>query len=149
MTRPYAEALYYKQQNFPEYLKIYFRKNNQHSQINHKAYLEKLTRPRFKIAIVTETWAPESNGVVLSLLQLCKSLQKQGYKILLIRPMRKQKSKEFSPNKECLVMPQGIPRYLSMQFGWQQYGKVTQAIESLEPNVEHIVTEEPLGFTTL
>ena len=149
MTRPYAEALYYKQQNFPEYFKIYFRKNNQHSQVNHKASLEKLTRPRLKIAIVTETWAPEINGVALSLLQLCKGLQKQGHKILLIRPTQKQICKEFSPNKECLVMPQGIPRYPSMQFGWPQYGKVTQAIDSFEPDVVHIVTEGPLGFAAL
>ena len=47
-------------------------------------------RPRLKIAIVTETWPPEINGVALSLLQLCQGLQKQGHKILLIRPEQKR-----------------------------------------------------------
>ena len=149
MIRAYAEALYYRQQNFLEYFKIYLRKKSQHFQKTPSEFLEKLTRPRLKIALVTETWAPEINGVALSLLQLCKGLQKQGHKILLIRPTQKQKCTNFSPNKECLVVPQSIPRYVNLQFGWPQYGKVAQAIESFEPDVVHIVTEGPLGFAAL
>ena len=149
MIRAYAEALYYRQQNFLEYFKIYLRKKSQHFPKNPSESLEKLTPPRLKIALVTETWAPEINGVALSLLQLCKGLQKQGHKILLIRPTQKQKCTNFSPNKECLVVPQSIPRYVNLQFGWPQYGKVAQAIESFEPDVVHIVTEGPLGLTAL
>ena len=149
MTNPYIRALYYKQHNFPDYFKFYFRKNNISHLSDHSALLAKLTQPRLKIAIVTETWAPEINGVALSLLQLCKGLQKLGHKILLIRPAQKRKCTEFSPNKECLVVAQAIPRYPGMQFGWPQYGKVAQAIDAFSPDVVHIVTEGPLGFTAL
>ena len=70
--------------------------------------VEGLVRARLKIAIVTETWPPELNGVALSLLQICKGLQKLGHKILLIRPEQKQKCLDFSPNQECLVTGQVI-----------------------------------------
>lgn len=149
MNKAYAETVQFKQHHFPEYFKIHFRQNQQQYLEKHSVLLEELTRPRLKIAIVTETWSPEINGVAMSLLQLCKGLQKQGHKILLIRPSQQQRCTEFSPNKECLVVPQTIPRYPTMQFGWPQYGKVTQAIDEFVPDVVHIVTEGPLGFAAL
>ena len=108
--------------------------------------LEELTRPRLKIAIVTETWPPEINGVAHSLLQLCKGLKKQGHKILLIRPEQKGICAEFQPYRECLVKAQRIPKYSGLQFGWPQFLKVRQAMEVFEPDVVHIVTEGPLGL---
>ena len=108
--------------------------------------LEELTRPRLKIAIVTETWPPEINGVAHSLLQLCKGLKKQGHKILLIRPEQKGICAEFQPYRECLVKAQRIPKYSGLQFGWPQFLKVRHAVEVFAPDVVHIVTEGPLGL---
>ena len=73
---------------------FYFKKK-EHISITHP-FLEDLVRPRLRIAIVTETWPPEINGVALSLLQLCKGLQKQGHKILLIRPEKKKIMRRLS-----------------------------------------------------
>ena len=131
-----------------------FEKNNFYIHKNNRTHLkqpilEALVRPRLRIVIVTETWPPEINGVALSLLQLCKGLQKQGHKILLIRPTQKNKCEEFQPHQECLVKAQNIPKYPHLQFGWPQLAKVSQAIESFTPHVVHIVTEGPLGFTAL
>ncbi len=70
-------------------------KKKEHISITH-SLLEDLVRPRLRIAIVTETWPPEINGVALSLLQLCKGLQKQGHKILLIRPEQKKIMRRLS-----------------------------------------------------
>ena len=94
-----------------------------------------LSRPRLKIAIVTETWPPEINGVALSVMQLCKGLQNQGHKILLIRPAQKKQCADFSPDKECLVNAQSIPKYPDMKFGWPQFLKVSQAIASSSKDV--------------
>lgn len=138
-----------KQQDFPESFKFYIKnKNAQHIQHDQRA-LSELVRPRLRIAIVTETWPPEINGVALSLLQLCKGLQRQGHKILLIRPQQKQACSHFVPNKECLVLAQSIPRYPSLKFGWPQYLKVSGAIDEFIPDVVHIVTEGPLGLAAL
>lgn len=111
--------------------------------------LQNLVREKLKIAIVTETWLPEINGVSLSLLQICKGLQNRGHKILLIRPQQNESCTEFVPNKECLVNGQSIPKYSQMQFGWPQYRKVSQALEVFAPDVVHIVTEGPLGLAVL
>lgn len=149
MTNMYAQALYYKKQEFLDNFKFYFKHTKSFSRHHDFDAIQNLVRPRLRIAIVTETWAPEINGVALSLLQLCKGLQKRGHKILLIRPEQKNKCSDFQPNKECLVKAQSIPKYTDMQFGLPQYLKVSQAISSFSPNIVHIVTEGPLGFAAL
>ena len=58
-----------------------------------------------RIAIVSETWPPEINGVSFSMLQLAKGLQQRGHMILLIRPQQKMGAMQydFVPDEECLV----------------------------------------------
>ena len=145
MQSSYATALL-KQQQLPESFQFFFK---QKQQLSNAHSLHDLVRPRLKIAIVTETWPPEINGVALSLLQLCQGLQKQGHKILLIRPEQKAKCHDFMPEQECLVMSQAIPKYPTLQFGWPQYLKVSKAFEKFVPDVVHIVTEGPLGLTAM
>lgn len=136
-------------QHLPDTVRFYFKnKNVQHIQRELRE-LNDLVRPRLRIAIVTETWPPEINGVALSLLQLCRGLQQQGHKILLIRPQQQRRCSDFQPQQECLVMAQSIPRYPSLKFGWPQFLKVSNAIEHFEPDVVHIVTEGPLGLAAL
>lgn len=149
MNKTYVDRLQYRQQDIPEYFRFYFKHNKKKTIAFDIDLFRDLKEPRLRIAIVTETWAPEINGVALSLLQLCKGLQNQGHKILLIRPKQKKSCLEFQPNKECLVNGQSIPKYPEMKFGWPQYLKVSQAIEDFSPDVVHIVTEGPLGFTAL
>lgn len=148
MTNLYATSLL-KQQDFPESFQFYFKQRKQDILCDDIQVLKDLVRPRLKIAIVTETWPPEINGVALSLLQLCKGLQKQGHKILLIRPEQQGACHDFTPSKECLVKAQSIPKYPSLQFGWPQFLKVSQALDGFVPDVVHIVTEGPLGLSVL
>ncbi len=102
-----------------------------------------------KIAVVTETWPPEINGVSLSIMQLVKGLQKRGHQILLIRPEQKKTCTDFSPQQECLVKAQAIPKYSQLQFGWPQVLKIGQALDQFVPDIVHIVTEGPLGLASL
>ena len=123
MTMPYVETLRFRQQELPD--KFYFKNQKQKNNMKHQQLLQEFSRARLKIAIVTETWPPEINGVAMSLMQLCKGLQKQGHKILLIRPKQKHQCVEFSPNKECLVTAQAVPKYPDMRFGWPHEEGVT------------------------
>jgi len=150
MSKPYVDALQLKQQDITDNFKFYFKRKYSNTLISDTDhFIPDLVKPRLKIAIVTETWVPEINGVALSLLQLCKGLQDQGHKILLIRPQQKTRCPEFTPNQECLVNGQSIPKYPEMKFGWPQFLKVSQAISAFSPDVVHIVTEGPLGFIAL
>ena len=148
MQSTYATSLL-KQDQFPENFKFYFKRKQQKDQSYERSELRDLVRPRLRIAIVTETWPPEINGVALSMMQLCQGLQRLGHKILLVRPVQKETCAEFHPEQECLVMSQPIPKYPSVQFGWPQYLKVSKAFEQFAPDVVHIVTEGPLGLTAL
>ena len=136
----------FKQNHIPK--PFFFFKQQQHL-VQDMTALQALVRPRLKIAIVTETWPPEVNGVAHSLLHLSQGLQKNGHKILLIRPEQQGQCDQFRPHQECLVKAQKIPRYPSLQFGWPQILKVTQALDEFAPDVVHIVTEGPLGFAVL
>ena len=148
MQSTYATSLL-KQDQFPENFKFYFKRKQQKDYSYERSELRDLVRPRLRIAIVTETWPPEINGVALSMMQLCQGLQRLGHKILLVRPVQKETCAEFHPEQECLVLSQPIPKYPSLQFGWPQYLKVTKAFEKFSPDVVHIVTEGPLGLTAL
>lgn len=101
------------------------------------------------IAIVTETWPPEINGVAMSVLQLCKGLQQRGHRILLIRPYQPTECQSFKPSAECLVAASSIPKYPELRFGYPQYRKMTKALSQFKPDIVHIVTEGPLGLAAL
>lgn len=121
-----------------------------YSDLNGNVHLDQSrSAKRLKIAIVTETWAPEINGVANSLLNLCKGVQGKGHQILLIRPKPQKSCEQFTPNKECWVKAQAIPHYPSLQFGWPQISKISKAIDDFEPDIVHIVTEGPLGLASL
>ncbi|GAA5017415.1 glycosyltransferase family 1 protein [Acinetobacter puyangensis] len=109
----------------------------------------KIAQHCLNIAIVSETWPPEINGVSFSMLQLAKGLQKRGHKILLIRPQQKTRSHDFIPDMECLVKSQSIPKYRQLQFGLPQVFKIGQAFDQFKPDIVHIVTEGPLGLAAL
>lgn len=147
MQSTYATSLF--KQEFPDNFKFYFKRKQLKNKQDELSELRDLVRPRLRIAIVTETWPPEINGVALSMMQLCQGLQRLGHKILLVRPTQKAVCTEFHPEQECLVMSQPIPKYPSIQFGWPQYIKVSKAFEKFAPDVVHIVTEGPLGLTAL
>lgn len=149
MTHPYADLDYDWSPNFRDNFKAFFEQTHNNQIAANKNILQELVRPRLRIAIVTETWPPEINGVALSLLQLCKGLQKLGHKILLIRPEQTLDCSDFIPNKSCLVKAQPIPKYASLQFGWPQFLKVRQAIQEFSSDIVHIVTEGPLGLSAL
>lgn len=146
MSEPYNSLLLKQPNTTTAFQGYYFKKRTQLERVQTIQILEQLIQPRLKIALITETWSPEINGVAHSLLQLSKGLQKLGHRILLIRPVQKDTCSAFQPDQELLVKAQRIPKYQSLQFGWPQYLKVQQAILAFQPDVVHIVTEGPLGL---
>ncbi len=148
MTQPYTTNLR-QQPSMRDGFRFFFKNHNTAFANTAQHDLSDLVRGKLRIAIVTETWPPEINGVALSLLELCKGLQRNGHKILLIRPTQQSTIHSFQPDQECLVTAASIPRYRHMQFGWPQYLKISKALENFTPDVVHIVTEGPLGLTVL
>lgn len=103
-----------------------------------------------KVALVTETYPPEVNGVAMTNQRLVRGLTELGHQILLIKPRRAD-----APNietdrlsvQEVFGIP--IPNYAGLKLGLPSPGQLEQRFEAFQPDVVHVATEGPLGFSAL
>ncbi|GAC1369428.1 MAG: glycosyltransferase family 1 protein [Aquirhabdus sp.] len=102
-----------------------------------------------KIALVTETWVPEVNGVAHSIYQLANGLKANGHSILLVRPVQQLITADSLAEHTMLVRGFAIPRYNTLQFGAPSYSRLKEFFKQNQPDVVHIVTEGPLGLAAL
>lgn len=113
---------------------------------------------KIHILLVTETWAPDVNGVAMSLQQLMQQLNLMGNDVSLLRPkpdhikgmdsLSDTDSVSFLSH-EVHVKGLAIPKYSALQFGWPSYFKIKRTLKRLRPDIVHIATEGPLGFAAL
>jgi len=116
-----------------------------------------------RIAFVTETYPPEVNGVAMTLAELVRRLHARQHQITLIRPRQGhervgQKAPQADqasplrsrlPIEEFLVHGVQIPRYSQLRMGLPAKRFLIQQWTSQRPDVVHIATEGPLGWSAL
>ena len=69
--------------------------------------------PRLRVALITETWPPEVNGVAMTLRRMVDGLIARGHGVQLIRP-RQTPSDTAAPDgalEEVLAHSLRLPRY--------------------------------------
>lgn len=103
------------------------------------------------IAIVTETYPPEVNGVAMTAGRMVQGLLNCGHRIDLIRPRQhKADTSAHGPGlQELLVMGLGLPRYPGLKFGLPAGGKLGRRWQAQRPDLVVAVTEGPLGSSAL
>ena len=109
------------------------------------------TRPSLRIAVVTETWPPEVNGVAVTLAKLVQALGHRNHNVQLIRP-RQTKSDlpmQDASLEEVLMRGMPIPRYPELKLGLPSKKTLVNAWSIRRPDVVHIATEGPLGWSAL
>jgi glycosyltransferase involved in cell wall biosynthesis len=109
------------------------------------------TRPSLRIAVVTETWPPEVNGVAVTLAKLVQALGHRNHNVQLIRP-RQTKSDlpmQDASLEEVLMRGMPIPRYPELKLGLPSKKTLVNAWSVRRPDVVHIATEGPLGWSAL
>lgn len=108
-------------------------------------------RPPLRLAVVTETWPPEVNGVALTLSRLVQGLHARGHAVQLVRPRQAaQDSPRRDPGfEELLVRGMPIPRYPALRLGLPALSLLVRAWARQRPDVVHIATEGPLGWSAL
>ncbi|HJW11247.1 MAG TPA: glycosyltransferase family 1 protein, partial [Albitalea sp.] len=84
-----------------------------------------------KIALVTDAWLPQVNGVVTTLLELREGLLARGHEVVMIEP---------SPFKRFRC-----PGYREIELSWRPAKRVAQMLDEARPDAIHIATEGPLG----
>lgn len=119
--------------------------------ITHGNAEEKVMNSPIKVVIVTETYPPEINGVASTVARFIDGLKALGHDITVVRPRQglKDQPKNEAHYRETLVLGLPIPGYSSLKIGLPQKSMLLKKWASNKPNLVHIVTEGPLGWSAL
>jgi len=97
------------------------------------------------MAIVTETYPPELNGVAGSVARAVSWLRARGHTVQVIRPQQPGESARDSDD-EWLVRGAPLPMYRELRIGMPIVGALKRRWRSSPPEIVHIATEGPLGW---
>ena len=104
-----------------------------------------------RIAMVTETYPPEVNGVARTIGLMAEGLQRRGHSIQLVRP--RQNGHDHAANlpgfEEVLRPGIPIPRYSSLKMGMPSRRLLEREWALSRPDIVHVATEGPLGWSAL
>ena len=103
-----------------------------------------------RIAVVTETYPPEINGVAMTISRMVEGLR-QRHVVELIRPRQNNQdsAKRELTLQEVLVRGFPIPRYQGLKLGLPARHRLIKLWSKQHPDVVHIVTEGPLGSSAI
>ncbi|MCW5653723.1 glycosyltransferase family 1 protein [Hydrogenophaga sp.] len=109
------------------------------------------SRPSLRLSVVTETWPPEINGVSLTLARLVQGLCARNHQVQLVRPRQTRIDQALSEAgfQEVLMRGMPIPRYPQLKLGLPAKRALVQAWTLQRPDLVHIATEGPLGWSAL
>jgi glycosyltransferase involved in cell wall biosynthesis len=104
-------------------------------------------RRSLRLAIVTETYPPEINGVSMTIARFVEGLRTRGHDVQLVRP--RQDRSDASADADVLMRGLPIPRYPHLKMGLPAKNALVKLWSLKRPDVVHIVTEGPLGWSAL
>jgi glycosyltransferase involved in cell wall biosynthesis len=100
-----------------------------------------------RLAVVTETYPPEINGVSMTIARFVDGLRVRGHDVQLVRP--RQAKGDAAEGAEVLMRGLPIPRYPHLKMGLPAKNALVKLWTMRRPDVVHIVTEGPLGWSAL
>ncbi len=104
-----------------------------------------------QLAIITETYPPEINGVVNIMHQLVLGLERRGHRVHVVRPRQtgNPRSCEARHPAETLVPGLPIPGYRGLRFGLPVFWRLRRLWRRERPDLVYIATQGPLGHAAL
>jgi glycosyltransferase involved in cell wall biosynthesis len=104
-----------------------------------------------RLAAVTETYPPEVNGVAMTAKRMLDGLARRGHGIQLIRPRQNGTDRpgRLENFEQVLVAGMALPRYPTLKMGLPAKRALLRLWRDRRPDVIHIVTEGPLGWSAL
>jgi len=118
----------------------------------HLHVVDFLSAPRsLRVALVTETYPPEINGVALTMERLVQGLQARQHDLQVVRPRqyRSDSALEQQGLEQVLMHSLPIPKYPQMRFGLPAKSALLRLWSLRRPDLVHIATEGPLGWSAL
>ncbi len=108
--------------------------------------------PSLRIAVVTETFPPEVNGVAMTLGRIVDGLLQRGHAVQVVRP-RQAKEGPLATSRSGLdeVLSRGVPvpAYGELRFGLPSKNRLVKLWSEKRPDIVHVVTEGPLGWSAV
>jgi glycosyltransferase involved in cell wall biosynthesis len=104
-----------------------------------------------KLAIVTETFPPEVNGVAMTFRVIARELAQRGHQVTVFRPKRTDLSASGQTFDYTEVQMPGmpIPGYPLLRLGLPARRRLVRHWKSDRPDLVHVVTEGPLGASAV
>ncbi len=102
-----------------------------------------------RVACVTETYPPEVNGVSLTVARMVQGLHRRNHDVQLVRPRQAGAERPDHGDRfhEVLLRGMPIPRYPSLRMGVPSKRTLVKLWTLQRPDVVHIATEGPLGWS--
>lgn len=110
--------------------------------------------PRLDIAIVTETYPPEVNGVAMTIARLVDKLRDSGHRVRIFRPRQHVDDihvvlEPLRADADLLLPGLPLPGYAGLRFGLPARRRLRAVWRKARPDVVHVVTEGPLGWSAV
>ncbi len=110
-----------------------------------------------RIAMVTETYPPQINGVALTVAGLAQGLRDAGHVVQLVRPRQLDGNEDTMDDAitgrgeadDVLVRGARMPRYPGLQFGLPTSRRLRKLWKDERPDAIYVATEGPLGYSAL
>lgn len=97
-----------------------------------------------RVTFVSDTYAPQANGVARTLERLVRGLRGRGHEVEVIRP-----AKLGSPEEGMEVRSLPLPGYDGIHVGFALHFEIQERWNRARPDVVYVATETPLGVSAI
>lgn len=108
-----------------------------------------MTESSLHIALISETFPPETNGLASTLGRLCTGLSARGHRLQVVRPRQSSDAGRRSDAELLLTHGWPLPGYPGLQWGFSARRKLLRQWQLQRPDVLYIATAGPLGLSAL
>src|SRR5262245_6181053 len=104
-----------------------------------------------RICLVTETHAPEINGVAMTLARLADGLRNRGHAVSVVRPRQSIDRDPGARRDPAVTLVPGLPMpgYRGLRIGLPFSGALMECWARSRPDVVYVATEGPLGWSAV
>jgi len=103
-----------------------------------------------RLAIVTETYPPEVNGVAGTVARLFDALRQRGHDLELVRPRQAADARALGERHDhVLTAGMPVPLYAGLRMGLPATALLRRRWVARRPELVHVATEGPLGWSAL
>lgn len=102
---------------------------------------------KLNIDFVTETFPPEVNGVAMTVGRLVEGLRQRGHAVKVVRP--RQGRGDGGGEHEIAVAGLPLPGYPGLRLGLPAGNHLRRRWKHSRPDLVHVVTEGPLGWSAV